>query len=277
MARMGIVQGRLTAPVRGIQAFPRDHWREEFAAAREADIAFIEWIVDEYGFDVNPLLTDKGIAEMQQLMYSSNVAVDSVCADCFMDWPLLKCSGETQEERILLLLHIFGQVKKLGARSIVLPFVDASAMDTPEEIQSFVTLMRMQALPEAERLNLEIHLETSLPPMGVAQLLEQLPHPLFWINYDSGNSASLGYQPADEFAAYGARIGSFHIKDRKLGGTTVPLGTGDTDFAALAQGLREHHYQRNFVLQVARGEVGDEINWARHNSAYAERYLLAEG
>ena len=34
------------------------------------------------------------------------------------------------------------------------------------------------------------------------------------VNYDSGNSASLGYDPTDEFAAYGERVGSVHIKDR---------------------------------------------------------------
>jgi sugar phosphate isomerase/epimerase len=37
----------------------------------------------------------------------------------------------------------------------------------------------------------------------------------------------------EEFAAYGERVGSFHIKDRVRGGKTVPLGQGDTDFASL--------------------------------------------
>ena len=46
------------------------------------------------------------------------------------------------------------------------------------------------------------------------------------VNYDSGNSASLGYRPRDEFAAYGSRVGSVHLKDRRLGAGTAPLGRG---------------------------------------------------
>ena len=53
-------------------------------------------------------------------------------------------------------------------------------------------------------------------------LLDEIPHPLVKVNYDSGNSAALGYRPFDEFAAYGDRVGSFHIKDRLLGGGRSP-------------------------------------------------------
>ena len=95
------------------------------------------------------------------------------------------------------------------------------------------------AMPFAEETGVELHLETSLGPAEFAKLLDGIPHPKLKVNYDSGNSASLGYAPADEFAAYGDRIGSVHIKDRVLNGGTVPLGTGDTDFPALFPGLEK--------------------------------------
>ena len=85
------------------------------------------------------------------------------------------------------------------------------------------------------------------------------------VNYDSGNSSSLDYRPADEFAAYGPRVGSVHIKDRVRGGGTVPIHSGDTDFAALFRHLAEINYHGDFVLQVARGPSGDEVAWARAN------------
>jgi hexulose-6-phosphate isomerase len=88
------------------------------------------------------------------------------------------------------------------------------------------------------------------------------------VNYDSGNSASLGYSPANEFAAYGDRIGSVHIKDRVLNGGTVPLGTGNTDFAALFSCLEKIEYRGDFTLQVARGTPGDEVAWAKQNLAF---------
>jgi Sugar phosphate isomerases/epimerases len=96
------------------------------------------------------------------------------------------------------------------------------------------------------------------------------------VNYDSGNSASLGYDPADEFAAYGTRVGSVHIKDRVNGGGTVPLGSGNTNFKSLFECLGELGYSGDFVLQVARGASGDEVAWARSNCDYVQA-LHADG
>ncbi len=88
------------------------------------------------------------------------------------------------------------------------------------------------------------------------------------INYDSGNSAYLGYHPTDEFAVYGKYVGSVHIKDRKYRGTTVPLGHGNTDFASLFQNLKKHKYQGDFILQVARGQDGRELDWCLQNKEF---------
>ena len=270
---IGIMQGRLTPPVRGIQAFPRKHWRDEFPAGQAAGLDFIEWIFDLYGADVNPLMSAKGVQELRSLSKSSGVAVYSLCADYFMDCPLLKCSPLEQEERLKVLKTLLAQCKALDIHHVVLPFVDASRIDSAEEETDFVKMVLEKILPEAEKSRIEIHLETSLPPQGVAALLARVPHELFWINYDSGNSSSLGYNATEEFGAYGKRIGSFHIKDRVLGGTTVPLGTGGADFAALAECVKRVNYKRPFVLQVARGESGQEIEWAKKNRASAETLL----
>jgi hexulose-6-phosphate isomerase len=88
------------------------------------------------------------------------------------------------------------------------------------------------------------------------------------VNYDSGNSAALGYLPDQEFGAYGNRIGSVHIKDRVQGGGTVPLGHGSTDFSAVFENLRRISYSGDFVLQTARGEPHQEVAWARANRAF---------
>ena len=37
------------------------------------------------------------------------------------------------------------------------------------------------------------------------------------VNYDTGNSAALGYDPDEEFKSYGHKITDLHIKDRLLG------------------------------------------------------------
>jgi L-ribulose-5-phosphate 3-epimerase len=95
------------------------------------------------------------------------------------------------------------------------------------------------------------------------------------VNYDSGNSASLGYQVKSEFASYGNRIGSVHIKDRKLGGTTVPLGTGNADLQSVFRGLADLNYRGDYVLQIARSESGDEANWITRNRVWVAAQIEA--
>ena len=77
-------------------------------------------------------------------------------------------------------------------------------------------------------------------------------------------------------AAYGERIGSFHIKDRILGGQTVPLGQGSADFAKLRACLVNFDYRGDFVLQVARGANGDELSWIKQMNASACSWLRGE-
>jgi hexulose-6-phosphate isomerase len=125
----------------------------------------------------------------------------------------------------------------------------------------------------ARRAAIEIHLETDLAPLEFKRLLGLLPADVFKVNYDTGNSASLGHSPADEFAAYGDRVGSVHIKDRRLAGGTVPLGLGSVDFVAVFRALARASYAGEYVLQVARGASGDEVQWAAENRRFVEAQL----
>jgi L-ribulose-5-phosphate 3-epimerase len=271
---IGIMQGRLGPPENGrFQSFPRDRWRDEFPAAAAVPFSCIEWIFDAYGEDVNPIGSESSIAELARLCHRYGVAVRSICADYFMDFPFLRCSPEERSQRQEVLHGLMRRGAALGVNRIVLPFVDASRIDTQEDRDTVVRVLE-NALPLAQETGVELHLETSLGPDAFARLLEDLPHPLVKVNYDSGNSASLGYVASEEFAAYGHRMGSFHLKDRLLSGGTVPLGTGSADFADVFASLRRIAYSGDIILQVARDVPGDEIDWSRQNIEFLRRYLL---
>ncbi len=124
---------------------------------------------------------------------------------------------------------------------------------------------------------MELHLETALGPDRFASLLARLPHSFLKVNYDSGNSASLGFDPAEEIAAYGERIGSVHIKDRIRGGGTVPLGSGNANIASLLSHLFRIGYKGDFVMQIARAEPGMELEWIRNNREIVLGQLQAAG
>jgi L-ribulose-5-phosphate 3-epimerase len=271
--KLGIMQGRLVAPEAGrFQSFPRARWRDEFALAAAAGLDTIEWIYDAYGEDVNPLATETGIGELNTLCEVHGVTIESVCADWFMDFPLIGIDGNRARERWLRLDWLMHRCSELKINRVVVPFVDASAISNADDIDGVANGVNSLARV-IERTKVELHLETSLPPPAFSSLLARCMHPGVKVNYDAGNSASLGYRPQDEFAAFGARVGSVHLKDRQKGAGTVPLGKGDTDFAALFDCLKAVNYSGDFILQVARGSDGDELPWTRENVRTARRLM----
>jgi len=269
MPHLAVMQGRLVPPEGGhFQSFPRVRWRDEFDLAARAGLDAIEWIYDLYGADVNPLATDAGVDEMHGLCEETGTSVRSLCADYFMDRPFLRATPTELSELKTKMEWLLSRCPRAGIGRVVVPFVDKSRIETEDEKLQVLSILD-EILPAAERNNVELHLETSLAPEPFAALIEKCPHPLLKINYDSGNSSSLGYNPIEEFAAYGSRIGSVHIKDRRRGGGTVPLGTGDADLPAVFRALAEIRYCGDYVLQVARAEAGHELEWIAKNRSWA--------
>ena len=94
--------------------------------------------------------------------------------------------------------------------------------------------------------------ESDFHPVELKRFISRFNSHSFGINYDTGNSAGLGLNPIDEFDAIGDRILNVHIKDRPLGGTTVPLGEGHADLPIVFSLLEAQGYQANYILQTAR-------------------------
>jgi hexulose-6-phosphate isomerase len=270
---IGIMQGRLSLPLHGrIQCFPAGTWQAEFARASEAGLQAIEWIYDVEDADTNPIGNAPGIEEMRQLSKKHGIVVQSLCADYFMPFPLVRAAEPDWEARLRKLEWLLAQCRLAGVQHVVLPFVDNSRIDSAQDRLDVLRLFQRLS-GTLRRLDLQIHLETSLGPAEFESLLEEIGDPQVRINYDSGNSASLGFSAGTEWAAYGRFIGSVHIKDRLKGGGTVPLGSGNADFNELARSLKQFDYQGRFILQVARGKAGDEVNWARQNRSFLEKLL----
>jgi L-ribulose-5-phosphate 3-epimerase len=275
--RLAVMQGRLLPPFDGhFQSFPLSRWREEFSLAQRAGLDAIEWIYDSVSEDGNPLNTDAGLAEMAQLSEKHRIAVVSVCADYFMEHPFLRVSPAQLEVRIDKLLWLLERCKRAGVQRVVLPFVDNSRIENATNQDEVVRILS-GALMAAEKAGIELHLETSLGPEQFSLLLARLPHPFLKVNYDSGNSASLGYDASEEIASYGERIGSVHIKDRVRGGGTVPLGSGNANIPVLLSNLFRIAYKGDFVMQIARDQPGMELDWIAKNRELVMSQLQEAG
>src|SRR5436309_906247 len=136
---LGVMQGRLLAPeADSIQSFPRERWAEEFALATECDIDSIEWIYDVRGEDINPISSDSGVEEMMRLSEQHEIAIVSLCADYFMENPLLRASSEERQVRLRRLFWLISRCEQIGINRVVLPFVDNSAILTQAEKEDVI-------------------------------------------------------------------------------------------------------------------------------------------
>ena len=276
MNPIGIMQGRLLPPVGGkIQAFPVDGWRHEFTLAAEAGLNCIEWIYEADMAAANPLASDEGVEQINRLIDDSGVSVRSVCADYFMKELLVAPDGAARDAPVEHLASLMGRAAAIGARHIVLPFVDESSMRSAGEVDGVVEILR-SVLPAAEHAGVELHLETDLRADQLASLVDQSDDGgRVLVTYDMGNEASLGFDPEEALSILGLRVGSVHVKDRLLGGGTVPLGTGAADFGTCFRMLATASYSGQFVLQTARRQTGDEVETARGDREFVLRHWSA--
>ena len=267
---IGIMQGRLSPRIDGkIQAYPASTWQKEFEIAQEIGYAAIEWIIEK-PVETNALMTDSGKAEIKKIIASTGVRIDYVCADIFMQQPLVRMTKDTNSQNKEYLSAILKNAKEVGAIGVEIPFVDNSSIKSENEKLEFIDVMQ-DAFKLAKDLDLKLSLETDLPPIEFRELLESIDLDHVQANYDIGNSASLGFDPREELEAYGLKILNVHVKDRKLGGTTVPLGTGNANINFVLQKLQEIGYRGGLTMQAARGE--NDVETAKEQLKYVRTLL----
>jgi L-ribulose-5-phosphate 3-epimerase len=267
---LGVMEGRLLPKYRGrYQAHPVAYWQDEFPKAAELGLNCIEFILDYDDAEANPLLRPDGPAEILTLAERTGVKVYTVCADYFMEAPLHLEDDSAATHSQDVLRRLLRQGRKLGLTDIVIPCVDQSSMRDTSARDRFV--LRIQAvLEDAEQAGINLSLETDLAPQPFADLLSRFDSRRVTVNYDIGNSAALGFDPAEELSCYGERISDIHIKDRLLGGGSVLLGTGDAQFERFFAALGALKYKGPFIMQAYRDDEGvqvfrQQLDWVRRH------------
>jgi|APSaa5957512535_1039671.scaffolds.fasta_scaffold37325_2 L-ribulose-5-phosphate 3-epimerase len=252
MNRIGFIQGRLSPLVNDcIQAFPWSSWQDEFKIAEENNFKLMEWTLDQNKLYENPLLTPDGQSEISILCESYNLSIPSLTGDCFMQAPFWKAEGDEQQNLQKDFQAIAVACATVGISMIVVPLVDNGRLDNSAQEDVLVEYLESQE-SFLDKHNLQVVFESDFNASELARFIDRLNPSLFGINYDIGNSAALGFDPSEEIDAYGNRIINVHVKDRVLGGTTVPLGTGNADFETVFAKLNRIGYTGNYILQTAR-------------------------
>jgi hexulose-6-phosphate isomerase len=265
MDSIGFMQGRLSPQVGNrIQAFPFLDWEYEFSEAKNLGISIMEWTIDSVDFDLNPLISVEGYEKIRNLSRSNSVAIPSVTCDYFMENPFWDSNGYDTESD---LIKIIRGMNRIDSRILVIPLVDNSSLSNYPSTEDVINNFRKLELSIREK-KVSIAFEVDLSPEKASDFISEFPIDCFGINYDIGNSASLGFNPNDEFDCYGHRIINIHVKDRYHKGTTVKLGDGAADFPAIARNLLKREYGGNFIFQTARSAIGKHAEELMTNIVY---------
>lgn len=266
------MQGRLSPPMNGkIQAFPWDSWEREFQLAATAGAGAIEFIVEADRWRDNPLLSQQGRETIVKLCHEHGVFVETLCLDYFMVYPLWEEASNDRPAAVEVLQLLIRSAPTLGVSVLNVPLLGCSdVQDSTSRFTACGTLARV--IPSLEETGLKLALETSLAPGPLHELLHQLGHPGFGINYDTGNSAYFGHTITEELAEYGHHICSAHIKDCRRAQPSVRLGTGATDFESFFSALAKLEYGGPIVLQSAR-TLADPVEDVREQIRFVRQWL----
>jgi hexulose-6-phosphate isomerase len=219
----------------------------------------MEWTLDQVGLHANPLMTPEGRQEIGELCKAHRLRVSSLTGDCFMQAPFWKARGATRTSLLDDFRAVAQACAAVGATYVVVPLVDNGRLDDRNQEDRLVGDLLEEAA-QFQAASVKIVFEIDYGPQELARFIERLPATSFGVNYDIGNSASLGFDPVEELSAYGHRVDNVHVKDRLLHGTTVPLGTGNADFNRVFTELARLKYRGNYILQTARAADGDHVS-----------------
>jgi len=250
--KIGFMQGRLSPLInRKIQSFPWQTWKKEFEEGNKINLTTMEWTIDQERIYENPLMTTEGQNQVKDLCTEYNFSIPSLTGDCFMQAPLWKSKNNERKSLEKVFLDVANSCSAVNIEMIVMPLVDNGSLENINQENDLIAFLKSNENFFLEK-KLKILFESDYAPIRLAKFIDRLNPLIFGINYDIGNSAALGFDCKDEFIFYAHRILNVHVKDRLLGGTTVPLGTGAADFEKVFQTLANINYEGNYILQTAR-------------------------
>ena len=261
---LGFMQGRLLdSPYNKIQCFPQKKWTEEFDLAKKNNFLILEWTVNSINLKKNPLFNGE-IKKINYYKKKFNISIPSITCDYFMEKAFFKYKANSRKKIINNIFKLIKNSEKIKAKYFVIPLVDNSSIKNDLQEKMLIKLVK-KILKKFKKI--KILFETDYYPLKVLQFIKKFNSFRVGINYDSGNSASLGYNFEDE-KIYFNYVKNFHIKDRKFNSKTVRLGKGDAKLKKILNYMKKIKYKNNFILQTARSKSKEHIKEININRNY---------
>ena len=271
LSNLGCIQGRLSPVVDNkIQSFPNVYWQDEFIYAKSLGLKFIEWTLDYDQIFSNPIFIKKKIQLIRKLSQKYSIKIKSLTGDCFMQNPFWKKKSHTRE--VSDLKKIIQACSNLGIKFIVVPLVDNGSLQELWHEKKLIIIFN-SLVNFLKKKKIIILFESDYNPKRLRNFIKKFNPDFFGINYDTGNSAALGFDIKKEFYYYGDFIKGVHIKDRILKGKTVRLGEGNVNFKLFFRLLKSIKYKNHIIFQTARSENNKDVQEMKINLKYISKII----
>ena len=254
-----LVQGRaLPQSDESLQSFPFN-WSDEFPLIQQLGFDGIEWIYDKKSEFTNPILDSEESQKIKSISKKFNVSLENIVFDWFITNSLFRKDEISLKNKIKKLVDLIEKSQNIGFKQIIFPLLEENAINNSNDMDIFLKIFSDDILSVLNLNKIEIHFETSLPPISELEFISKLDHNQTKICFDMGNSASMGYDPADVLNSIAPYLGTVHIKDRLLDGNSVPLGEGAVDFSKVFSILNEINFSGYFSFQAYRDKNSNNI------------------
>lgn len=266
--KIGFMQGRLvkSESKKFIQYFPSKSWKKEIRLAKKNGFNLMEWTANIENIKKNPAYDLKLANKAKKILENSNLKVNSITCDFFMQKPFFKFTNKQKYIDILTKIIITSQL--LGIKYFILPLVDNSSIKNLTHENILVNeMLKISKILDKKSM---ILFETDYAPKNVLKFIKKFNNK-FGINYDTGNSTSLNYNFNEELK-YFKYVKNIHIKDRLRGGKTVKLGTGDWNYKKFFNYIKKI-YDGNLILQTARPSNSNDLEEVLINRNFIKKFL----
>ena len=266
--KIGFMQGRLVNSEKknSIQYFPEKNWPVELKTAKKINFKIMEWTINNENIKKNPLYNSE-LKYLKKMIKKYKIKIPSVTNDYFMQKPFFKKRNIKTKDKILdKLKKIILNGNKIGIKYHIYPLVDNGSINSLNEEN--ILIKEIKKLSKLLKKNSQILFETDYKPEKVIRFMRKFNNKKVGINYDTGNSAGLGYDFEDEIK-YFKYVKNIHIKDRVLNGKTVRLGKGNWDYKKFFK-LIKNKYKGNFILQTARSLNNKHVDEVIVNKKFYE-------
>jgi hexulose-6-phosphate isomerase len=155
---------------------------------------------------------------------------------------------------------------QIGASVMLVPFFGTAALKSKEHSRRLVDEIRGLSTMAEDR-GICLALETMLKATQLVDVVESIGSDQVKVYFDTGNTASKGYQVVQEITTLGDAIAQVHVKDHP----SRTLGEGSIDFNGVIDALENTGFDGYLVLETP--SLKDSVGSASSNLAYLRRVV----